>query len=605
MNVLDLKAPSGEIWVFLVLFAVVVGGPLVVERLRAPGIVGLFVGGFIVGPHGLGLIGSGNTTVPALGKLGLLYLMFVAGLELDLRLVRTHRRSVVVFSILSFSAPMLGGTAAGLLLGFGTAAALLLGALLASHTLIVYPTIRRFGLGSDPAVATGVGATVVTDTLALILLAGVIGSTRGGASGSEVGVQITLGLLIVGAFSFVVLPRAVEVFLARFGASRTNRYLCALVALLAAATVAEVVQIEGIIGAFFAGLALNRLVPNEGDLMHRIDFFGSAVFIPVFMVSVGMVLDPSVMVEPETLGMVGIFALACLGGKALAVALTRPLLGFSWAQVGVLFSLTAAQAAATLAVADVGLKNGLFGTSVFNAVLGLILVSLVVSSAVAAFAGRRVPRPEATTLASYGRRVLLVALAGSELRPPVVALAVRLAGSDAGVVVPTIIAPDDAAMPDRHELERLEQPLARAGADLPLVVHAGGSLPEGVAHAASSASASAVVVDDAEGHWLAALGLECVKLSVPLLLVGAAGGRVRRVVALSSATPGGVPVDEVARRLAPRRGLGLSGRERAEVLTVEEGDAERAALTRTDMVVMSVSGGVRSDVPAGTLVTVL
>ncbi|HUQ62344.1 MAG TPA: cation:proton antiporter [Acidimicrobiales bacterium] len=597
MDPLHLNEPSGDAFVFLVLFAVVVGGPLVVEKLKIPGIIGLFLGGLLIGPHGLGFIGSGNTTVFSLGKLGLLYLMFVAGLELDLGLVKRHRRSVVVFSVLSFAMPMAAGTVAGLLLDFGTGAAILLGALLASHTLIVYPTVKSFRLGSDPAVATGVGATVVTDTLALIILAVIVGSTEVGASSVEIAIQTGLGLLIVAGFSFLLLPRVATLFMARFGSSRTNRYVFALVALLSAATVAQVVDIEGIIGAFFAGLALNRLVPNEGDLMHRIDFFGAAVFIPVFIVSVGLVLDPGVMAEPETLRMAGIFVLACVGGKAIAAALTRPFLGFSWSQVGVLFSLTAAQAAATLAVADVGKQHGLFGNAVFNAVLGLILVSLIVASVVASFSGQRVPVPPKSPTPTYGDRVLLIGTEDCLFRAGVAALAMRLASTDAGVVLPVIVAPDGDSMPGFHEIEKVERRLTSVGVDLPVTVHVDGDSPAAVQHAITSLDASAAVIDDPSGEWLNVVQTGDVPYRVPLLIVGAVAGRCRRVVVRPDPLAVSVPVGEIARRLAPARTTVVIDDSGAGGSAVETGT--------TDLVVSAVGADVQPNGAASTVVTIV
>src|SRR5262249_9679187 len=180
-----------------------------------------------------------------------------------------------------------------------------------------------------------------------------------------------------------------------------------LIAMLGAASLAELFGIEGIVGAFFAGLALNRLVPNEGDLMQRIEFFGGAIFVPVFLVSVGLIINPAVMADGETLRLAAYFILACFGGKALGALLTRPLLGYRWPEVGVLFSLTIPQAAATLAATIVGFDIGLFGTKVVNAVLVLIAVSLVLSASITPIFTKRlavsVPSP-----GRLGRRVLLV-----------------------------------------------------------------------------------------------------------------------------------------------------------------------------------------------------
>ena len=182
---ISLQSPTGPAWEFLVLFVVVIVGPPLMRRARVPGIIGLLLGGFAIGPYGLNLIGAGNTTVPDLGQLGLLYLMFVAGVELDLTLVRVHRNAVITFGIVTFLLPMAFGTVIGLALGWVVPAALLLGALLSSHTLLLYPSARAAGLSADRGVATAVGATVLTDTAALIVLAGVSGSQLEGGSGPQ------------------------------------------------------------------------------------------------------------------------------------------------------------------------------------------------------------------------------------------------------------------------------------------------------------------------------------------------------------------------------------------------------------------------------------
>src|SRR3954454_10337042 len=154
-QLVHIEMPEGPALPFLVLLLVVVLGPMIIERFRVPGIIGLLVGGLLIGPHALGIVGGGNTTVPDLGKIGLLYLMFIAGLELDLRLVQAHKKATIVYSSLTFVLPLTAGIIVGLALGFALSAAILLGSLLASHTLVVYPMIKDMGRGNDPAVATG------------------------------------------------------------------------------------------------------------------------------------------------------------------------------------------------------------------------------------------------------------------------------------------------------------------------------------------------------------------------------------------------------------------------------------------------------------------
>jgi Kef-type K+ transport system membrane component KefB len=515
-ELIHVEMPQGPALPFLVLLVVVVFGPMIIERFRVPGIIGLLVGGLLVGPHGLKIIGSGNTTVPDLGKIGLLYLMFVAGLELDLRLVQANKRATLVYASLTFSLPLLAGIVAGKLIGFSTPAAILLGSLLASHTLVVLPMIREMGRADDPAVATGVGATIVTDTLTLIVLAVISGITIGNSGGLEIASQIVFGLAALVVGCFVILPKITRYFLTHFGRARAGRYVFALIAMLAAASLAEMFAIEGIVGAFFAGLALNRLVPNEGDLMERIEFFGGAFFVPVFLVSVGLIIDPSVMTDPETLRFAAIFIGACFGGKALAAVLTRPLLGYGWPEIGILFALTIPQAAATLAATIVGFDIGLFGVQVVNAVLVLIATSLVLSAAITPIFARRLTDTD-TGEGRIGRRVLLAIPAHTALRRAVADLAARLAASDDGIVIPVVVS-YETSRGDRNAWKELEATLVLLGIDRNVVEWVDRDVVHGVRHAAHAHRSTAVVVDDLDGTIHDQFGTTTI--GAPVLFVG-------------------------------------------------------------------------------------
>src|SRR4051812_10197538 len=248
----EITAPSGPVFEFFVLFAVILFGPIVFTRFRLPGLIGLVLGGFAIGPHGFGLIASGNHTVPALGHLGLLYLMFVAGLELDLQVLKDYRRAAVLIGLLAFAIPFAAGIGLGQLLGWSVAASCLLGALASSHTLITYPMLRDAGLGGNPAVASAVGATVLTDTFALVILAVVSGSQTGSGSTGTILAEIAIGFTVLLVVGLVAVPRAVEASFRLWGADRVARYLVIIVALLFMAMLAQLFGIEGIVGAFFA-----------------------------------------------------------------------------------------------------------------------------------------------------------------------------------------------------------------------------------------------------------------------------------------------------------------------------------------------------------------
>jgi Na+:H+ antiporter len=564
---IEIHSPAGAAWEFLILFAVVIVGPPLMRRARVPGIIGLLVGGFAIGPHGLDLIGAGNTTVPELGELGLLYLMFVAGVELDLGLVRVHRTSVVGFAAITFALPLALGVVVGLALGWNLPASLLLGSLLASHTLLLYPSARAAGLSSDRGVATAVGATALTDTASLIVLAAVSGAQVAGGSTVEIAIQIVLGLAVLLAFTLLLLPRLARLAFRYLGTDRIVRYLLAVAAFLAAATLAASLGIEGIVGAFFAGLALNRLVPNEGPLMDRIDFFGAAVFIPIFLVSVGMLLDPAVMVSGEALKLAGLFILASIGGKAVASAIGKVAFGYTRPQTELMLGLTVPQTAAALAATIVGFEIGLFDQAVVNAVLVLILASIVVGTILVDRSVGRVPPPEHSD--RLGRRVL-VTLEDPAQAPLAFALARRIAAPDNGVVHGLLASPPAEAASRQPLLGDLKAAAFAADLDAEptLLVHE--SLPEGVVNAAAAERASLVLVGQrpaAASAFGSAGEAVAAAASAPVAILLGEGRRIG-AVRLADSDGASPDVASLAGELATR--LGADGA--AEVEALEPGE---------------------------------
>ena len=578
MSLLLFEAPKGAALDFVVVFGVILFGPLVVQRARLPGIIGLLIGGYAIGPHGLGILGSGNQTIPELGQLGLLYLMFVAGLELDLGVLRDYRRAAVSFGLLTFAFPFLGGVAVGLSLGWSVPATLLLGSLLASHTLLLYPMIRDAGLAGNAAVASAVGATVLTDTLALVILAGVAGSETGSGSFWLTLGEIAFGLVVLLALAVWGLPRLAAAALRLWGGDRLARYLVAILSFLLMAMLAEVFGIEGIVGAFFAGMALNRLVPNEGPSMDRIEFFGAAVFIPIFVVSIGLLLDPSVMFTADTLGLAALLCAASIGGKAIASALADPVLGFTRAEAGLMFVLTTPQAAATLAATLIGFEIGLFGVSVVNAVLVLIVVSVVGATLLAPHAYRRV-EPGARR-ESLGGHVLL-ATSLDEPSESGLRVAQLLARPDDGIVDVAIAQREGDERPERSARRALERRLYRGVMDGTLTVVAGRTVGEAIGSEVRRLRPSVVVVDLGETPTPP---LDALPRSTPTIRLH---GPLDRTIDHFSIVGSDAGVDdpltiEVARRLARGEPLRIAGTSRAVepgtlVVTAADTDVARGA----------------------------
>ena len=417
--------------------------PTLGRLMRVPTLVVQIALGALVGPYGVGLLERGEA-IELLGTLGLLMLLFVVGLELDLRGFIRHRRGSIAFGLLSFAIPAALALLSAPLVGFDVGASLLIAAVVASHTLLAYPAAARLGVARDPAVTTTVGGTLLTDVLSLALLAFV---SSVGLDGFEpvAAIRLALGLAVVAAAITIVLPRLARAFFRRTDGEAATRFLFMLFAMLLAATAAQAVGAAPIIGAFLAGLALNRLVPNASTVMARVRFVGEGVFIPFFLLSVGMLVDVRVLASAETLRLAAFLIALVVLGKAGAALLAARMLRFDRRRAWLMVGLTIPQAAATLAVTFVGLELGLFGPAMVNAVIALILVSSFVGAALVDRAGRKLalaqPNPDADTGAPHR---VLVAVANPDTAEALldVALLVREPGS-AEPILPLAVARDE------------------------------------------------------------------------------------------------------------------------------------------------------------------
>jgi Kef-type K+ transport system membrane component KefB len=424
--------------VFAVLMGAILVAPLLARRLRLPEIIVLLGLGFVVGPTGLGVLERAGA-VATLGTVGLLYLMFVAGLELDLEDFVANRRHALVFGGLTFIVPMTLGTVVSLALGYTVLAALLLASCWASHTLLTYPTFQRAGTAGHRAVATAVGATIITDTAALLVLA-VVARAHQGELGPMFWATLLPSLVALVVGTMWGLPRLARRFFSGPGQDRELRFVFVLACLFVVASLASLAGIEAIVGAFRAGLALNRAVPNGGALMERVDFVGRALFIPLFLLATGMLVDWRVLTDPQTLGIGLAFVLVAVGSKLLAAVTGGRVLGYRGAEVAAMFALSNTQAAATLAAVVVGLRVGLIDEEVVNAVLLVILATSIVSSAVATrYAPRLVTPRRGRPLGD----VVVVPVANPDTAPRLLRLASAFARADGGVVVPVLVAPSE------------------------------------------------------------------------------------------------------------------------------------------------------------------
>jgi Kef-type K+ transport system membrane component KefB len=452
---------------FLILLATLIVAPMLAGLIRLPAMVGLVLVGMVIGPHGLGILATKPIALTALGDFGLLYLMFNAGLELDLRQLVRNKRVTIAFAFASFAIPFTLGVASAWMLGYAAAAAVLMGSNWGSHTLVTYPMLQKLGLGRNRAVSTVVGATAVTDTSALLVLAGVSVLTRGSGGFAGEIVEMVIGLAILVGWSIFALPRVARWFFVRFGSNTGQRFVFALAAFFFGAILAEASGIDGIVGAFFAGLGLGRAIPIQSPLMERVQFVGASLFVPVFLVSVGILLDPHVLVQPTTLLYALVFTVTVLGGKALAAVVVGRRARYSWAEVGVMSGLSGSQAAATLATTLVGARLHLFDEQTINAVLVVILATLIITPAMVSIFGRKL---KAATAAEHETEPLghtiLVPIWGASTQP-MLGLASRLAEHDTGFIIASTFVPhraSDAELSQGRKLQAdAEEWLAREG----------------------------------------------------------------------------------------------------------------------------------------------
>jgi Kef-type K+ transport system membrane component KefB len=392
---------------FAVAMAVILIVPALCEKVRLPAVVGLLLGGVVFGPHGLNVGPKSHEVAHFFADVGKLLLMFFAGLEIDLiQFRRTGYRSLV-FGLATFALPLVGGILIGLHFGYGWLGALLIGSLLASHTLLGYPIVQRLGLSRDEAVTVTVGATIFTDVASLMILAVCIPIHLAGFSPKAFLLQLAqlagyvpLVLFGLGALTRLVMPRV---------RSKEGQFLVMLLVVTLAAIGAELIHLEGIIGAFLAGLALNRAVQGS-QAKHELEFLGNTLFIPMFFITVGFLID--LRVFAATLASSPGLVVAIVGGltasKLLAALLTRRVFGYSRHQGLVMWSLSLPQVAATLAAALVAFeaKNAegrrLIDEPVLNSVIVLMVVTSFLGPILTEWFGKRLAADSKTALPATG-----------------------------------------------------------------------------------------------------------------------------------------------------------------------------------------------------------
>ncbi len=362
---------------FLVVMTIILIAPLLSERVRLPGIVGIILGGMLIGPYGFKLLPA-NDRMEFFSTIGLVYLMFSAGLELDFHQFVRVRGKALVFGLLTFLFPQCMGMLLGWILGMPWLGMVLLGSAFASHTLIAFPILARLGVTRNEAVAVTAGATILTDIGAFIILAIVLGANEGNL---EVSYFIKLFILLI-IFAFAViflLPKLGKWFFQRY-TSRAVEFQFVIVLLFVCALGAKLVGVHEVVGAFLAGLAISATLPRHSPVTGHVLFMGESFFIPLFLLYSGMITDPlSVVRNPQTIFIaLGILLVAYLS-KFLAAWITGKIFHYTKAELFTVYGLSHAQAAVTIPTLIIGLQVGLFSTDLFNSAIIMILFTSITS----------------------------------------------------------------------------------------------------------------------------------------------------------------------------------------------------------------------------------
>ncbi|MHB1176959.1 MAG: cation:proton antiporter [Daejeonella sp.] len=382
-----------SIVLFIILFA-----PIILSKIKVPHIIGLIIAGIIIGPYGLNILRR-DSSIVLFGTVGLLYIMFLAGLEIDLSEFKKNRRKIIFFGMSTFLLPFIAGTVASYYyLNYGFLSSILLASMFSTHTLVSYPIASKYGIARNRAATLTIGGTMITDILALLILAAIAGITKEEVSSLfwiQLGGFSTIFVCIV----FFLLPILIRWFFKRYEDS-VSQYIFVLAIVFLSAFLAEAAGLEAIIGAFFSGLILNKFIPHSSSLMNRINFVGNAIFIPFFLIGVGMLVDLTVITKGwGAFRVAAVITIVAIAGKYVAAKITQKVYKLSKEEGNLIFGLSSSHAAATLAIILVGYniiigetQTGepirLLNEDVLNGTILLILISCAVSSFVVEKASR-------------------------------------------------------------------------------------------------------------------------------------------------------------------------------------------------------------------------
>ena len=511
LNLLDLDFHfpiTDPTWIFFLVLVIILLAPIILEKLHIPHIIGMILAGVVIGEHGFNILAR-DSSFELFGKVGLYYIMFLAGLEMNMEDFKSIRGKAMVLGLLAFVIPLgIGFWTNVNILGYGVVSSVLLASMYASHTLIAYPIVIRYGINRHRAVGIAVGGTAVTDTLTLLVLA-VIGGLYKGETSDMFWVWLVLKVLVLGAIIMYTFPPIARWFFRRYS-DNVVQYIFVMAMVFLGAGLMEIVGMEGILGAFLAGLVLNRLIPHVSPLMNHLEFVGNALFIPYFLIGVGMLINVNVLFgHIDSIKVASVMIVVALVGKWIASWLTQKIFRMRAVERELMFGLSNAQAAATLAAVLVGydiiLPSGerLLNEDVLNGTILLILVTCVVSSFITEHTAKQIATSDDVGLdegKEHEKECFLVPIANPETLESLMSLALVLRNekiSDNLVALSVINDNNDSVkqeMRSKRNLERAAQIAASTNVRMKTVSRFDLNITTGILHTAKECDATDIII---------------------------------------------------------------------------------------------------------------
>ena len=509
--------------IFFVVLMIILFAPIIMSKLRIPHIIGMVLAGIVIGKYGFNIL-ERDISFEIFGSVGLYYIMFLAGLEMDMESVKRNSRRFLTFGLLTCLVPLiLTYIMSRTILGYSHPASFLLGCIMASNTLIAYPIVSRYGLQRHPSVQLSVGSSMISLFLALVMIAALstlfaaTSTTSNHASLLLTLFYFLLSLLVFIAGSVWLIPRLARYFLRRYS-DAVMQYIFVLAVMFLSAALSVAIGLEGIFGAFLSGLILNRYIPKVSPLMNRIEFIGNAVFIPYFLIGVGMLINVrTVFTSLQVLWVVCLIAFFGTFGKAVAAYLSSLLFRLPQRDGNMMFGMTSAHAAGAIAMVMVGMRLEvspgvyLVNSDMLNGVVMMILVTCIISTMMTDHASQQIVLTQSRDTISYpGSTVnagtsdddekILICVKYKEIAPQLLSLALLMRNQrlNRGLVALNVVYDDEKSAAHREAglrlLEQLQQQASAAEVQMQTQVRLASNIANGIKHAFREVSSSEIIM---------------------------------------------------------------------------------------------------------------